>query len=138
MKLFYIMLLIFSGILNYSYAQEYTLDWARTLGGKDWDEATCVVETKDKCHVIAGYTKPDNKYMWMIKIDANGNTIWGKKYDEYFCEAKSIVETAEDKNCDLIIIGKHHRSKLSTLFFEDKSDVIKELCKLPILVIPVD
>ncbi len=52
--------------------------------------------------------------------------------------AKSIVETAEDKNCDLIIIGKHHRSKLSTLFFEDKSDVIKELCKLPILVIPVD
>jgi hypothetical protein len=63
--------------------------WRRTYGGADTDEARSVVVTKDNDYLVVGYTQSyggtvDPAAPWqyqdvfMIKLDANGNTVWQK------------------------------------------------------------
>ncbi len=89
---------------------QYSVKWAKTLGGTDWDEATCVTETLDKGIVIGGYkegggqnfgvsgyvkheTRKGEKYPWLVKIDAVGDELWGRTYeDSLFAEIRSIAQ----------------------------------------------
>jgi hypothetical protein len=63
--------------------------WRRTYGGADKDEAYSVMLTKDNDYLVVGYTQSyggtvDPTAQWqyqdvfMIKLDANGNTVWQK------------------------------------------------------------
>jgi hypothetical protein len=59
---------------------QYTFDWAKTFGGDAWDESFGMVETNNGDLLLCGYTKGQEKHLWIIKIDENGNSRWGKTY----------------------------------------------------------
>jgi len=109
--------LCFSAILSAQNALEeelYSVGWARTLGGEFWDEATEIIQTADKGFTICGFTLQEqrgvnelqlngytsmanDKYVWIVKIDAWGRRVWGHTYGDstYLCEAQGIVENED-------------------------------------------
>jgi hypothetical protein len=59
---------------------QYVFDWTRTYGGDAWDEAFGMVEDSIGHIFLSGYTKANEKHLWVLKVLPNGNTIWGKTY----------------------------------------------------------
>lgn len=73
--------------------------WAKTYGGGSYDDCFSVIETKDGSYLIAGCTASygaGNVDYWVIKTDAEGDTLWTHTYggslNEY-CNA--IIETQD-------------------------------------------
>ncbi len=67
-----------------------TIEWVKTFGGTNEDNALSVVEATDGGYVLAGYTQSidgditdktatDSDY-WVLKLSANGEIIWTKTY----------------------------------------------------------
>jgi len=58
--------------------------WTRTYGGTDWDEGYSVQQTADGGYIVAGLTESfggqDNEDVWLLKIDADGDTLWTHRY----------------------------------------------------------
>lgn len=84
-------------LLVFSAKAQYDVDFVRTFGGHRWDEAKSIIETKDGNLVLAGYTKKGReKYLWIIKLDEQGRSRWGKTYEsELVSSAESIIETTD-------------------------------------------
>ena len=58
-------------------------EWNKTFGGKEFDWASCVIQTKDGGYALAGstYTSADMGYdFWLVKTDSSGNQQWNKTY----------------------------------------------------------
>jgi len=66
------------------------VDWVKTFGGSNEDNALSVVETTDGGYAIAGYTQsidgdvtdktaPDSDY-WLLKLNQDGEISWSKTY----------------------------------------------------------
>lgn len=57
--------------------------WTKTYGGADWDFAYSIEKTNDGGYILAGgtysYGKGDED-MYLVKINANGDTLWTKMY----------------------------------------------------------
>jgi hypothetical protein len=75
------------------------MQWNRTYGGPDSEQAYSLVETSDGGYAIAGYTGSfgaGSTDSWLVKIGANGNLQWNRTYggtgDEYFY---SLVVTSD-------------------------------------------
>jgi len=82
---------------------QYAFDWAKTFGGDAWDEAFGIVETAKGDLVLCGYTKSQEKHLWIIKLDESGNSRWGKTYKaKPISEAKDII-IGNDSN--IIVAG---------------------------------
>ena len=68
--------------------------WCRTFGGAQSDGATHVGQTADGGYFIAGMTFSygvGNGDFWLIKADADGNTVWSRTYGgpgEDYCGSK--------------------------------------------------
>jgi len=59
------------------------VQWAKTYGGTNWDEAWFVLQTSDGGYIVAGYTNSfgaGGGDAFLIKTDANGNVQWAKTY----------------------------------------------------------
>ena len=57
--------------------------WTRTYGGADYDLGLSVQQTTDDGFVIAGYTGPGfpgGMDIYLIKTDAQGDTLWTRTY----------------------------------------------------------
>lgn len=93
-------ILILSFILfqTFSFSQ-YSTAWARTIGGSNWDESNCAIETMDGSIVIAGYTeggqknfgidgyvveeaKRGNRFPWIVKFSETGKEVWGRSFQD--------------------------------------------------------
>jgi len=73
--------------------------WTRAYGGSGFEHGNHVEQTSDGGFVIAGYCAlPDSmdSNAWLLKTDAQGNTIWtrwyGGSYGDYFY---SVQETSD-------------------------------------------
>ncbi len=51
--------------------------------------------------------------------------------------SKAILKYSKRHKSDMIIIGKHHHSKIFKLIFGETSNDIIESCDIPVLVIPL-
>ena len=75
--------------------------WQKTYGGASWDEAAAIDEITGGGFIIAGsttsYGSGDEDY-WIVKLDAYGNTVWQKTYDNngtIYDKATDIHETSD-------------------------------------------
>jgi len=73
--------------------------WTKTYGGSDWDFAYSVEQTSDGGYIMAGGTYSDTKGdedMYLVKTDANGDTLWTRKYGGVKQdEARSVKQTSD-------------------------------------------
>ena len=75
--------------------------WTKSIGGANWDFAYHIQQTADLGYIIAGGTYSygsGNEDGYLIKTDANGDTLWtktfGGSYDEEF---RSVKQTTDGK-----------------------------------------
>ena len=57
--------------------------WTKTYGGNDLDQAASIQLTTDGGFIISGWTRSFGAGftdVWLIKTDANGDTLWTKTY----------------------------------------------------------
>ena len=73
--------------------------WSKTYGGKSTDDAHTVVQTSDGGYALAGYTAsfgPGTINFWLVKTDANGNTLWSNTYGgKLENEAYAMIQTSD-------------------------------------------
>jgi len=74
--------------------------WARTYGDTGWDSGSSVQQTPDEGYIIAGYTASvgtgEIQQVYLIKTDANGDTIWTRTYGESGWTRGSSVKQTSD------------------------------------------
>jgi hypothetical protein len=57
------------------------VQWAKTIGGSDWDFATSIIQSSDGGYVVAGGTSSFGAGDWdmyVVKLDSGGNVQWAK------------------------------------------------------------
>ncbi len=90
-------------LLQANLVGQYTFDWAQTYGGDAWDEAFNMVETANGDLLLCGYTKLQEKHLWIIKIDEKGKSRWGKTYKARpVSEARDILIASDSS---IIAVG---------------------------------
>ncbi len=73
--------------------------WSKTYGGINDDKAFCVKQTTDSGYVIAGQTNSfgaGNADAYLIKTDANGDTLWTKTFGGGFNDFAFFVQQTSD------------------------------------------
>jgi hypothetical protein len=73
--------------------------WTRTFGAGSDDEGSSVQQTQDGGYVIAGYTTSYGagyEQAWLIKTDANGDTVWTRAFGGSNAERSSCVRQTQD------------------------------------------
>ena len=75
------------------------VQWQKTYGGSDDDEAYSIQQTLDGGYIVAGYTKSFGAGyhdVWVLKLDSNGNIQWQKTYGGKGIDyANSIQQTLD-------------------------------------------
>jgi len=75
------------------------LQWNKTYGGTDADNAYSLVQTTDGGYALAGETGYDFDYgidFWLVKTDSAGNLQWNKTYGGNGLQyANSLVQTSD-------------------------------------------
>ncbi|HEY1038461.1 MAG TPA: T9SS C-terminal target domain-containing protein, partial [Bacteroidia bacterium] len=86
-------------------SKDGVIQWQKTLGGSQDDEAHCVRQTNDGGYIVAGFTFSSDGDVtlnkgacdyWIVKLDAAGNIQWQKTYGGTVDDrAVSIEQTHE-------------------------------------------
>ncbi|MCS7202045.1 MAG: hypothetical protein NZ841_04650 [Dictyoglomus sp.] len=91
--------------------------WSKTWGGRNFDEANCILESEDGNYLIAGYTLSfggGGKDIALIKIDKNGNLVWYRTYGGARDDSASAIIKTIDGN--YLLVG-------STFSYGSKGDI---------------
>ena len=91
--------------------------WQKTYGGDSDDEASSVQETADGGYIITGHTcsfDADEKDVYIIKIDSNGDIIWERIYGGDSDDEASFIQQTADGG--YIVIG-------NTCSFSESKDI---------------
>lgn len=75
--------------------------WAHAYGGVNVDEGMSVNQTKDGGYVITGRTisfsnEGDDFDLWLLKTDANGDTLWTRTYGGEWQDEGCCVQETHD------------------------------------------
>ncbi len=77
--------------------------WQKTYGGADYDHAYSIQQTSDGGYIVAGETWSSwsfgaerNGDAWVLKLDANGNVQWQKRYGGADSDIASFIQQTSD------------------------------------------
>ena len=74
--------------------------WTKTYGGSEWDQAWSVQQTSDGGYIVVGFTASfgaGNYDVWLLKTDADGDTLWTRTYGDTGYEAGYSVQQTPDE-----------------------------------------
>lgn len=80
--------------------------WEKIFGGNDWDFAHSITTLSDSTYIIAGesYSYGNGaRDIYLIRFDANGDTLWTKTYGGTNDDAAKYIFT--DRNNNLVVVG---------------------------------
>jgi hypothetical protein len=73
--------------------------WSRAFGGNSYEYCRSIMQTPDGGYLLAGYTQSfgsGNHDFWMVKIDANGDSLWSKTLGGVSVDVcKAALQTAD-------------------------------------------
>jgi hypothetical protein len=81
-------------------------NWTKTFGGSNYDNGKSVQQTKDGGYIITGTTMSfgaGNHDVWLIKTNANGESLWEKTYGGISGDDAFSVKQTSDSG--YIIVG---------------------------------
>ncbi|MEA3312082.1 MAG: WD40 repeat domain-containing protein [candidate division WOR-3 bacterium] len=74
--------------------------WAKVYGGSDYDEGRFVCQTPDAGYIITGVKGLNpfgtTGYLWLLKTDSLGDTLWTRLYGENENDAGECVQLTAD------------------------------------------
>lgn len=76
-----------------------TVEWQKTYGGDDSDEARSIQQTKDGGYIVAGATSsfvPRLDDLWVLKLKADGAIEWQKIYGGDDSDGASSIQQTSD------------------------------------------
>jgi uncharacterized delta-60 repeat protein len=82
--------------------------WQKAFGGEAWDQANDVLETDDGGIILAGHTQSfgadlHDYDVWIIRLNADGEPTWQKRYRESGWDEANAMEPTSDGG--LILAG---------------------------------
>jgi len=69
------------------------VQWQKTFGGKDSDEANSIQQTKDGGYIVAGYEGND---VYILKLNSNGEVEWQKTFGGWNDEVANSIQQTTD------------------------------------------
>ena len=94
-------------VVQYTSGQPPDIEWYRTYGGNNSDEAYSVQQTTDGGYIFAGYTKSfgaDSNDVYLVKTESDGDLQWYRRYGgSDYDVAYSVKETSDD---GFIVVGR--------------------------------
>jgi len=84
-------------------------EWTHTFGGSETDWGYCVQQTSDEGYVVVGGTwsyGAGNEDMWLIKTDANGDTVWTRTFGGASGDEAAAVQQTPDGG--FVVVGTTH------------------------------
>ncbi len=122
------------------------IQWQKSSGGSNIDDATQIVKTKDGGYVVAGRTlsadghvsmNNGNNDYWILKLDVNGNLQWEKSFGGSLQDVALSIQQTQDGG--FIIAGQSYSDNGDVTTNLGRSDawIVKlGLCTLNIPVLP--
>jgi len=83
--------------------------WSKIYGESTFGGAFSIIETSDGNFIFTGYKSPTNNYfdfyIYILKLDEDGNTIWDYSYSGGNRVGTDIIETIDE---GFIILGRNY------------------------------
>jgi len=82
------------------------IEWQRTFGSIDYDNANFIIQTKEGGYIFTGYSYSfgnGDSDIWIIKLNRTGDIEWQHLYGGNGSESSSLVEQTEEG--DYLIAG---------------------------------
>lgn len=95
----YVVLIIVFSIPTHGHAQSPNILWTKIYGGGDMDLAYSIQPTSDSGFIVVGATfsfGAGNSDIWLVKLDASGDTLWTHTYGGAGSEVGFSVEVTAD------------------------------------------
>ena len=73
--------------------------WSRTFGGSNHDYCSSVQQTTDGGYILGGITESygaGNYDFWLVRADANGDTLWTRTFGGYYEERCYSIQQTTD------------------------------------------
>jgi len=91
-----------------------SVDWEKTYGGSEFDEARSIQEIAGGGYIVTGYTRSfgfGNLDIWLLKLDTMGDLVWEKAFGGICTyEAYTVKETTDG---GYVVAGIVHSCELA-------------------------
>jgi uncharacterized delta-60 repeat protein len=89
--------------------EDGTIEWQKTYGGRDEDEAVAIQQTSDGGYVVAGETQSfgaGDWDVWILKLNENGTVQWQKTYGGKKLDTTSADPIQQTSDGGYIVCGR--------------------------------